>query len=384
MRLLFVLNSSQYFVLNRMSLAKAAQGAGYEVAVAAVDDDADSTQAIRDAGMQFHVLSLSRRGFNPFSTARSLWSLFRIFRRVQPDIIHAWTIKAIVLSGILARLMKLPMVALIAGRGHSFDGGPLLRNLAKGLYRIALGGKLTHVVFQNSDDLDYFIDQGLVTKQQSHLIPGSGVDVTRFAFRDYARSQAQRVILLASRMLKQKGILDFLEAAKRVRKTYPHTVFRLVGAPDPGNPHSFTEAELQQMASDAGVEYQGFSRDMVETLGSCDIYCLPTYYREGIPMTLMQAMALGRPVVTTPVAGCRDVVRDGHTGLLVPPRQPHALADAICRILESDELATELAQRAHVHIKAGFSADVIHARYLGLYPQLVDLSSRRVLQEELS
>ena len=372
MRLLFVMNSAHYFCLNRMGLAKAAQRDGWEVHVAVVQDDPKSCQEIIDAGMQLHPWQLSRRGFGILSTLQSLLKLWQLIHELKPDLVHSLTIKPVILSGLLCRFRQIPMVALIAGRGHSFDGPPWLRWMAKTLYSWALKGADTRVAFQNPSDRELFLELGMVQEDKVRLIPGSGVDMERFAYRPYRQeADGERVILLASRMLRQKGILDYMRAAQIAKGKLPGLRFLLVGAPDPGNPHSFTESELLTLCEEFGVEYLGFRRDIDRVLAQCDIFCLPTYYGEGIPMTLMQAASLGKLVIASDVPGCREVVIDGETGLRIPPRQPERLAKAVLLAAESPELCTRLAAQCHQHLKAHFEASVIHRAYLELYQELL-------------
>lgn len=356
-----------------MGLALAAQRAGYEVHVAAVQDDSDSVDQIKEAGFSFHPFSLSRRGLNPFSTLHSLDRLLRIVRQVQPTLVHSLTIKSIVLSGIVCRMLGIPLIALIAGRGTSFDSSSLTRQIAKSLCHIALDAPLTRVCFQNPEDQAFFYEKGIVKKEQMHFIPGSGVDMEAFPFAPYdiEKESGQRVIALASRMLKPKGILDFMRAAPEVRKHYPGVTFRLIGAPDPGNPHSFTEKELSELCDYYSIEYCGFCQDIREKLQEVDIFCLPTRYGEGIPMTLMQAASLGKPVVCTDVPGCREVIRHEETGLLVEVDDADAVASALCRLLADPHWCAQLAKAAEKHISQHFEAHLIHLQYLQLYQEVL-------------
>lgn len=376
------MNSIHYFLLNRQGLARAAKQAGYTVHVAAVPDDEASLRQLEAEGFYFHPLPLCRQGFGPFGTLKTLRRLIQIIREVQPAIVHSLTIKPVILSGFICQFLRQPMVALIPGRGCSFSGSLLTRTLAQLLYKWSLRSPQTEVCFQNAEDHALFLQAGLVQSKRSRLIPGSGVDMAAFPFSPYPeKKRGPRVITLASRMLRQKGILDFLAAVPLVRERFPGTIFRLVGAPDLGNPHSFQETELRQLCSQYAVQYLGFCREIRQRLQETDLFCLPTYYGEGIPMTLMQAAALGKAIVCTDVPGCREVIQHEKTGLLVRPKDPNGLAEALCRLLAEPSFCTQLTQAAQQRLEQHFEAGIIHEQYLRLYRELCPVISTQLSDE---
>ena len=375
MKLLFVMNSAHYFVLNRLPLARAAKAAGYDVYLAVQSDDVESVARIEAEGITCLPFNLRRRGLNPFSTLASYRQLSRIFRDIQPDIVHGYTIKALVLSGILCRHRKIPFVGLIAGRGMAFNStgwtGWCLKKLATALYRYIFASPHAAACFQNPDDQRDLTALDICPPERVHLV-GSGVDTQRFPFFAYNQSEgARRNVLLASRMLRNKGVIEFLAASEAIRETHPDTDFIMVGAPDSGNPNSFAPSELSKLCRQSGVKWLGHTRDMPGTLRNCDIFCMPTYYPEGIPMALLQAASMGKALVGTDVPGCREVITDQKTGLLIPPRDSNALSEAIYQLLESPELCATLSFAVRDKVEGCYKEELHHERYFNLYRVLL-------------
>ncbi len=362
--LLFVMNSAKYFLLNRLPLAEAARKSGYRVSLAAPADDVESVQRIESAGVTFYEWSLVRKGLAPFSTAKSLLSLRKILKRANPSLVHSLTIKSVILSGIACRMSGIPMVTLVPGRGVAFDS-KLLAPIARLLYAVALSDRSTQVCFQNREDRQFFIEKGILLPQQTALIPGSGVNTTKFRYHPYRQSSPSRVVAMGARMLREKGVYEFLEAARQLRGQ--GLTFQLAGAPDPDNPHSIDLSELLELCKASDVAYLGHIEDMPAFLSSVDIFCLPTYYPEGIPMTLLQAASMGKALITTDVPGCREVVTDRETGLLIPPRDPIALAKAISTLASQPGLCGSLSKNSRKQLEKRFTDTIIHAKTLELY-----------------
>ncbi|SCA63985.1 hypothetical protein SCG7086_BM_00050 [Chlamydiales bacterium SCGC AG-110-P3] len=375
MKLLFVMNSAHYFVLNRLPLAITAKKAGYDVYIAAQCDDAESVRRIESEGITYLPFNIHRKGLKPLSTLSSYRQLSNIFNEIQPDIVHGYTIKALVLSGILCRHRNIPFVGLIAGSGMAFNSkglqGWILKQIAKNLYRYVFRSRQSVSCFQNRDDQRELMSLGICTKEQTQLV-GSGVNTQRFSFLSYNTvCNSSRSVLLAARMLRNKGITEYLLASQVVRLRHPNTEFKMVGAPDTGNPNSFSPKELEILCQESNVQWLGHTNDMPGALRECDIFCMPTYYPEGIPMALLQAASMGKPLIVTDVPGCREVVKDQETGLLIPPRDPEALAKAIIQLLESPQLCSTLSSSVREHIEGCHREELHHERYLSIYRTLI-------------
>lgn len=332
-RLLFVVNNPAFFMSHRVPVALAAQHAGYDVHVATMDGPAVAD--IQALGMTHHVIPMTRSGKHPLQEMGTLLALLRLFRRLRPQVVHLVTIKPVLYGGIAARLARVPgMVAAISGLGFVFLSNSLKMRLVRAvvarLYRLALGHRNSRVIFQNGADRDLLKSLGAVRDEQVVLIRGAGVDL------DVCRALPEPpappvVVTMVARLLRDKGVQEFVQAARLLRERGVPVTMRLVGGVDAGNPASATPAEVEAWQREGCVEALGERADVPQLYAASHIAVLPSY-REGLPKSLIEAAACGRAVVTTDVPGCRDAIDPGKTGLLVPVRDPQALADAIARL----------------------------------------------------
>jgi glycosyltransferase involved in cell wall biosynthesis len=372
-RVLFVVNVDWFFLSHRVPVARAARDAGASVTVAT----ADSGRLADIAALGFDVVALpfTRKGQAPWREALTVLALLRLYLRLRPDVVHHVTIKPVLYGGLVARaaLRRAAVINAISGLGFAFSEDRRARRvgrLVQVLYRRALRNPRSRTIFQNPDDLRRFVDQGLLDRRQTTLIRGSGVDC--MAFHPPTTPPAgPPVVLLASRLLWEKGVGDFVEAARRVRATRPDVRFVLAGTPDDGNITSVTTQELQVWVDEGAVEWLGHSAAMADLLRTATVFCLPTYYPEGVPKALLEAGATSLALVATDVAGCREVVLDGDTGLLVPPRDPDALAAAVGRLLDDPELARRLGESARARVEQEFSEPLVVAQTMRLYAELL-------------
>jgi glycosyltransferase involved in cell wall biosynthesis len=365
-KILFVVNDASFFVSHRLRLAQEAQAKGFETVVAC---GAASGEAIlADQGIRTRPFVLSRSGFNPISEWRSYRALLRIYREEAPDIVHHVTIKPVLYGTIAACAANVPgVVNAISGLGFIFTQrgrvAGMKRRLVNLLYRFALRHPNMHVIFQNREDLRDFVDgMAAIPERHAHLIRGSGVDLDAFPLTP--EPPTPPTFVLVARMLRDKGVGEFVAAARMLRAKHPDWRFQLVGGTDAGNPSSISEAELQSWSKQGCVEWLGHRSDVRAVLQAAHVVCLPSY-REGLPKSLLEAAAVGRPMIAADVPGCREVVRDGITGLLVPPRDCAALADAMRRLGEDASLRGRLGRAAHERALALYSIeDVIHDTFL--------------------
>ena len=367
--LLFVINVDWFFLSHFLPHALAASGE-YRVVVAAGSTGKD--EIIRSHGLEFHPLPLHRKGVGPLDEARTFLSILDVIRRVRPDILHLFTIKPI-LYGSLASWALPPsagVVNYVTGFGYVFSGSArasLLRRLILPFYRFALRRPRSWCIFENSGDLEHAVERGFTTREQAVLIRGAGVDATKFSPRDAWPSPP--VVLMACRMLWDKGIQTFLEAIPLVRQDFPGARFVLAGAPDEDNPTSIPLARLEEWARQGLVEYAGASSDMAGTINGASVVVLPSFH-EGLPKVLAEAAACGKPLVASDIPGCREVVKDGVNGLLVPVRDSARLANAVTAILADPARMREMGMRGREMALELFSEGVILPEMLRLYRKI--------------
>lgn len=326
---------------------------------------------IEGAGFQHHELSMSRSGTNPLAELRTIWALFRLFRRVRPMILHAVTIKPVLYSGFVARLAGVPaLVQAVSGLGHVFIAtgwASLLRRfLVRNAYWVAFRHPHSRVIFQNPDDrhvLRHALREG-----QAVLIPGSGVDPDEYAMRPEPKGTP--VVVLASRMLWAKGVGEFVEAAGRLRERGVDGRFVLVGDTDAGNPATVPEGQLTAWTESGVVEWQGRREDIPTVFANANIVCLPSY-REGLPRVLVEAASCGRAIVTTDIPGCREIVEHGVNGLLVPARDAESLADALDVLLRDPDMRVQMGKRGRERVLSGFTSAQVVTQTLAVYRDLV-------------
>lgn len=369
MKLLLFANTDWYLYNFRRSLAVALRDAGHEVLL--ISPGGPYGEKLRALGLRWQPLPMDRRSLNPFREAFLLWHLQRLFRRERLDIVHGFTIKCAVYGSLAARLAGVPArVNAVAGMGYVFTSGSLkarlLRPVVRGLLKLALGGHNARLILQNPDDVALFERAGLVDATQVRLIRGSGVDCSRFR-PDASRAASGRLrVLLPARLLWDKGLAEFVEAARMLRSQGRGIDMLLAGEPDPGNPAAVPEHEIRAWVGEGLVQWLGHVDDMPALLRSVDIVALPSY-REGLPKGLIEAAASGCALVTTDVPGCREVVADGVDGLLVPVRDGVALAGAIARLHDDPALRARLAEAAVRKALACFDERIVVRDTMAVY-----------------
>ncbi len=370
MKIVYVVNEASFFLSHREPLATEARRRGIEVVVACGEGTGEARLAAR--GIRCEAFPLSRSGGNPLKELRSFFALWRLYRRERPDIVHHVTIKPVIYGTPAARWSGVPAVVnAVPGMGFVFIRRGLLAQLRRLfvqlMYRLALSHPNMRVIFQNTDDMQSFIDSGVVLRQEATLIRGSGVDLS--SFRYLAEPPPPITFLLIGRMIRHKGVLEFVAAAREVRERYPEWRFQLVGDVDPGNPASLSQDELLDWSAEGTIEWLGRRDDVADLISDAHVVVMPSY-REGLPKTLLEAAACGRAMIASDIAGCREVVRAGVTGLLVPIRTSEELASAMVTLGTDDELRRRMGKAAREKAEAVFSIeDVVRHTFL-VYEQL--------------
>jgi len=366
-KLLFVVNVDRFFLSHRLPIAKEALTRGYEVHVAA--GATERAADIEKEGLVFHPLSLARGRAGLIDTLKSIVELGALFRRVKPDIAHLVTIKPVLFGGIAARILGVPhVVAAISGLGFVFLDRGVAANLRRWavlfLYRLALGSKRAQVIFQNAEDRDSLIGSACIRAKQTIMIKGAGVDLTRF--KAEPEREGTPVVILPARLLADKGVREFAQAAQLLRAKGHKARFCLVGEIDPANPASLTTDEIQLWARSGVVEIWGHRDDMPDVMAQAHIVALPSY-REGMPKALLEAAACGRAIVTTDVPGCRDAIEPNKTGLLVPERDGPALAAGIESLLIEPERRRALGLAGRALAERCFDVKSVVRQHIDIY-----------------
>ncbi|MHB1261331.1 MAG: glycosyltransferase family 4 protein [Thermoplasmatota archaeon] len=356
--LVLIISNDRAGFRSRLPLVEATRAAGYRVE--AVLPPGEPIE-----GLVTHDWALDRRSLNPFKEVRALRGLAALVRRLKPDLVHCFTVKAMVYGGLVARGAAVPAVHTVTGLGYAFiESGPARRLLRLALERVLRSalGRSRRVLFQNADDRDLFVARGLVAPDRTLVVAGSGVDLQRF--RPLPEPAGRVVVAFVGRLLADKGIHEFVAAARRLVGQGVPLRMVLLGDLD-ANPSSIDQAQLQAWTAEGCVEAWGWQA-MPEGLAKVHIVCLPSY-REGVPRALLEAAACARPVVTTDAPGCRDAVVAGSTGLLVPVRDDAALAAAIQRLAEDAGLRRRLGLAGRRLAEERFDARVVNQQTVSAY-----------------
>ncbi|MDP1998766.1 MAG: glycosyltransferase family 4 protein [Rhodoferax sp.] len=371
-KLLFVVNVDWFFLSHRLPIALEAQRQGFDVHIAT--GLTDKLDELRRHGLTVHVLALDRHGTglgNAWMTTLQLW---RVLRAVRPDVVHLVTIKPILLGGLLARLVRVPaLVVAVSGLGYVFmshgSAAWVRRSLVSVLYKLALTHRNLKVIFQNADDFRSLNEIVHLPAHQVATLRGSGVDLAHFVHLKL--SEGVPVVVLAARLLADKGVFEFVEAAQMLSAQGCLARFVLVGTVDTGNPTSVKQTELDAWVREGVVEWWGHRSDMAQVLSAAQIVVLPSY-REGLPKVLLEAAACGRPVVTTDVPGCRDAIDPGVTGLLVPVQDALALAQAMNELILDPVRCERMGTAGRALAEQAFDVRQVVAAHLAIYAELID------------
>jgi glycosyltransferase involved in cell wall biosynthesis len=371
-RLLLNVNVAWFFLSHRLAIARAARAAGFDVHVAAdIASDAELA-ALRKEDLTFHRLRLSRGALLPVRDLGYAAQLARVVRRVRPDLIHNVTAKPIVYGTLVARALGVPAILnAVSGLGYSFSGGQQRRRVSRlvaAAYRLALRRPDVRVIFQNTDDIQAFVNARIIDPAQAILIRGSGVDLEAFAPGPEPRGPPR--VVLPARMLLDKGVVEFARAAQLLHSRGTKASFLLAGMMDEANPASLSQHELNQLQHETGVQWLGHVADMPGLLRSIHVVCLPSY-REGLPKVLIEACAAGRPIVATDVPGCREVVIHDVNGLLVKPRDAPALAAALQRLLSDPALRARMGAAGRRKAEAEFGVTAVIDATLAVYRDML-------------
>jgi glycosyltransferase involved in cell wall biosynthesis len=371
-KILFFVSEDWYFCSHRLELAKFAIKNGFEVTL--ITRVTNDVVKIRDAGIHVIPVKIERSKLNFFSDLKLLIVLIQIYRKLKPDIVHHVAVKPVLYGSIAALFAKRKnIVNALGGLGFVFSSNnlkaKLLRPIIKNAFRLLLGKKGSRLIVQNKDDYSLFLNKFGIDECKIFLIKGAGVD-NRF-YKVLPEPSGKIVVTLLARMLIDKGVVEFVEAAKICKDKGSNIEFHLVGDPDPLNPASLSTDVLNSWNDEGYIIWKGFESDISSVWANSHISVLPSY-REGLPKSLLESAACGRAIVTTDVPGCREVVIDGVNGLLVPAKDSQALAEAIEKLALDENMRKIMAVNGRRLIDDELSSDRVHEQTLSLYKEILN------------
>lgn len=357
--LAYVITEDWFFESHFLDRAVAAQSSGYKVSV--VTRCRDAAHRLQELDLNFENFEFSRRGLNPFSELMTVLRLKSLLRQISPDIVHNIALKPVFLGSIAAQLAGVRnIVNAPVGMGYVFTShetkARFLRPFVKKLIRFVLSRPNSKVIIENQDDFDNLVEGRFAKRESIALIKGAGVNTEKFKVKPEPE-QPIKVIMVA-RLLRDKGVQEFIDAATLIQATNKTTEFLLVGDVDDGNPTSLTNHELKELANSKSVSWLGARQDVAELLASSHIACLPSY-REGLPKSLIEAASVGRPIVTTDVPGCREVVKHHVNGILVPPRDSKSLAEALSQLINDPVIRKTMGAENRRKAEQEYSNEII-------------------------
>lgn len=367
-RLLFFVSEDWYFWSHRLPIARAARDAGFEVLVACRVDQ--HQERIEKEGFKLIHIGLKRKSKNIFKEIFSVLEIVRIYRRERPDIVHHVAVKPILYGSLAARIAGVPAVVnAMAGLGFIFVAqglkASILRYLIIFAYRLVFFPKNTIGIFQNPEDLKLFVDARIVKKEKTVLIRGSGVDTSRFIY--LPEPAGIPTLVLAARMIWDKGVSNFVGAARILKNNGVVCRMILVGSPDLENPKSIPEKTLRSWNSEGIIEWWGHREDMLEVFAQSNIVVLPTTYGEGVPKILIEAASCGRAIVATDVPGCREIVRHNINGFLISTGDSTILADTLKVLIENPKLRVKMGVLGREIVEREFSEKIVVCKTVDIY-----------------
>ena len=370
MSLFIVVNVDWFFMSHRLVVALAACNAGWKVTV--VTADTGRLKEIEEAGLKVVNLPMSRSGKNLLQELKAFWFLYRLYSREKPDVVHHVGIKTILWGTLAAKFAGVhSVVNAISGLGGFFakENKSVISKVLPLVLRFAHKRDNLLVIFQNKEDKELYIKNGFINESQARFIKGSGIDLNEFCYTPEP-SEGKIIVLLTCRIIREKGVFVLTDAAEKLRTEYEEKVeFWIVGALD-DHPDAITKEEMDNVCDGMYVKWLGRREDVMELLQQCHIFTFPSYYMEGLPKSLIEACAIGRPIVTTDNIGCRDVVIDGLNGYLVPIKDTNALAEKIKVLIDDKDLRKKMGKAARKIAEKEFSVEDVIKKHLNIYQEL--------------
>ena len=370
-KIFIVVNVDWFFLSHRLPVALAAQKAGWDVTI--VTADTGKLKDISNLGLKMINLPMSRSGMNLFQELGTLWFLLKLYKRKKPDVVHHVGIKTILWGTLAAKFASvLGVVNAISGLGGFFEkeNDSVMAKIMPSVLRFAHHRDNLLVIFQNKEDKELYIKNGFINESQARFIKGSGIDLNEFCYTPEP-SEGKIIVLMTCRIIREKGVFELTKAAKILRTQCEYkTEFWIVGGLD-DHPDAITKEEMDAVCDGRYIQWLGRRENVKELLQHCHIFAFPSYYMEGLPKSLIEACAIGRPIVTTDNIGCRDVVTDGVNGYLVPVKAPTALAEKLRVLIEDKDLRVSMGRASRNIAEKEFSVDDVIKKHLAIYQELV-------------
>tara|TARA_B100001029_G_scaffold48172_1_gene38225 strand:+ start:2282 stop:3415 length:1134 start_codon:yes stop_codon:yes gene_type:complete len=370
-KILFVIVEDRYFISHRLHLAQHALKLGYEVGL--ISKNSKYKEFLTNQGIKVFDWSLVRGSFNIFYEVRAFFEIIKTLIIFSPDLIHAVALKPVIYSSFASKLVFLrSKVFALGGLGFIFSSqkflARILRPIIVLLLKFAFSGKKSRLIIQNVDDMKMLTDLGVIKSNKVELIKGAGVDINNFSYLEETGSVPE--VILPARLLWDKGVGEFVKAAKIIKDQGIEANFSILGEADPHNPECISDEQITDWKKDGFVKILGFKDDVVKYLHRCSIVCLPSY-REGLPKALLEAASCGRPIVTTNVPGCREIVQDGINGYLVPPRDSVILAQSLSKLISDKDLRISLGRNGRLLVEKEFSDEIVSIKTAKLWSSLI-------------
>jgi len=368
--IIYFVSEDWYFCSHRLPIARKALKDGFKVVV--VTNVNNHRDIIESEGFELAPIEMSRGSVNLFSEFKTIYQIYTYCKKINPSVIHNVALKPVIYGTIVAKFIgSIKIVNAMAGLGFVFISDRIkarvIRLFIHKLFKFLFSSNSIGLILQNKDDLSYFLDNKLVKKNQTAIIRGSGVDINKFT--PIKESTNTPIVMLASRMLWDKGVREFVSAAK-ILKDSSNIRFVLVGESDHENPASISDRQLKKWNELGIVEWWGAMDNMHEVLSKACIVCLPSY-REGLPKVLLEAASCGRPIIATDVPGCREIVRNGENGVLVPPYEVESIADAIKDLVNNPEKRKNMGVNGRKLVESEFSEEIVVSQTLKLYKKML-------------
>lgn len=373
-KLFILVNVDSFFLSHRRDIALRAQKEGYDVTIVA--NDTGKGDYIRSLGLRFIDLPIDKAGLNIFHEFNTFLFLRDLIMKEKPDIVHAVGMKLILWGGLAARLHGTKgFVSAVSGLGVMFSPEynkgirKLMSTLVLTVMRYIHKCERTCCIFHNTEDLDLFVSNGIIGRDRCVKTNGSGIDLDRYAYKDEP-SEGKMKVLFTARMVEDKGVLVLIDAANSLREEYEDKVeFLLCGGLET-NPLAVSRERLEALCDGRYIQWLGKRDDVMQLLEQSHIFAFPSYYKEGLPKSCIEAAAAGRPIVTCDSTGCRDTVVDGRTGFLIPPKDSQALASRLKTLFDDDALRREMGRNARQFAEENFSIEEVISTHMATYENL--------------
>ncbi len=380
-KILYIINADWYFDLHWLERAIHFRDLGYEIHIAMPVTEDSIFERLSRQGLSIHPVHIERTSMSVLKEICILNKLRKIISTISPDLIHSVTIKPNLYATILCKYLKIPLVSTYAGLGTLGVSQNLKYRIARkvifAILKKSSRSQCNYSFFENEEDLNLLCNEGVIPYSRSERVFGAGINLEYFSFSSYDAGKQQLTVLFASRLLKNKGLSLLFESVKELQNKGVNIVLRIAGIFDSDSPFAYTVEEIEAMASYPYVEWLGKRDDIKELIADCDVVCLPTTYGEGVPRILIEACAVGRPVITTPLGGCKDICINDFNGFLVEPNSQKSISEALYKVSRDPRLINELGINGRKLVESKFSNQIVFKQHKDKYELLLEKNGAR-------